>query len=349
MDQGAPSEKHILVIRMSAMGDVAMTVPVLLAVLKRYPDIRITVLTKAFMAPIFSGLPRTQVVVAQVKDKHKGVAGLYRLFKELQRAKINAVADLHNVLRSNILIRFFKFSGVRVRQIDKGRVAKKALTRAKSKIFSPLKTTHERYADVFAQLGYPVQLSKADVLTKSDLNAQLAQRIGNAPKKWVGVAPFAAFSGKMYPLALMKEIVSDLTQYKGYKVMLFGGGKSEVAQLTKMAKVHEDCICMAGQLDFASELDLISNLDLMLAMDSGNAHLAALYGVPTLTLWGVTHPYAGFAPFGQPADNCITADREQYPLIPTSVYGNKFPEGYESVMETISPKRVVDRIQELLG
>ena len=58
-------------------------------------------------------------------------------------------------------------------------------------------------------------------------------------------------------------------------------------------------------------------------MDSGNGHLAAMYGIPVITVWGVTHPYAGFAPFLQPEENSITADREQFPLIPTSVYGNK--------------------------
>jgi ADP-heptose:LPS heptosyltransferase len=105
---------------------------------------------------------------------------------------------------------------------------------------------------------------------------------------------------------------------------------------------------MAGKLDLSEELQLISNLDAMLSMDSGNAHLAANYGIPVVTLWGVTHPYAGFYPFGQPMDNALLADRKKYPLIPTSVYGNKVPEGYENVMSTIKPQEVLDKLVEIL-
>ena len=101
------------------------------------------------------------------------------------------------------------------------------------------------------------------------------------------------------------------------------------------------------QLNFKEELQLISNLDLMLAMDSGNGHLAAIYGVPTITIWGITHPYAGFAPFGQPEENSLLADRTKFPFIPTSIYGNKMPDGYENAMETIHPDKILEKIIEL--
>ena len=87
----------------------------------------------------------------------------------------------------------------------------------------------------------------------------------------------------------------------------------------------------------------------MVSMDSGNGHLSAMFGIPTLTIWGITHPFAGFAPFGQDPKLSILADREQYPMIPTSVYGNKFPKGYERVMDTIHPQDVVNTIESLLG
>ncbi|MEX0362744.1 MAG: glycosyltransferase family 9 protein, partial [Allomuricauda sp.] len=94
---------HILVIRLSAMGDVAMTIPVLSAVLDAHPEVRFTVLTKKHFAPIFSQLDRVSVYHAEVKTKHKGLIGLWRLYKELSKFKFDAVADLHNVLRSRIL------------------------------------------------------------------------------------------------------------------------------------------------------------------------------------------------------------------------------------------------------
>ena len=116
----------------------------------------------------------------------------------------------------------------------------------------------------------------------------------------IGIAPFAAFQGKMYPLHLMQKVVSQLVSTEQYKIVLFGGGDKEVEVLTSWEKQFANCVNAAGKLSFSQELSLISNLNLMLAMDSGNAHLAAMYAVPTVTIWGVTHPYAGFAPFNQP-------------------------------------------------
>ncbi|WP_293297935.1 glycosyltransferase family 9 protein [Allomuricauda sp.] len=339
---------HILVIRLSAMGDVAMIVPVLRTFTEKYPQMRITVLTKKSFAPIFNGMGNVEVVAAEVKKQHKGLIGLWRLFKELRPLKVDAVADLHNVLRSRVLKKYFTLERVPVVQLDKGRRDKKALTRPKNKVFEQLKTTHQRYADVFAGLGFPIDLTKAKPLERIQLSEKVLGLVQQDTKKWIGIAPFAAHDGKMYPLDSTEEVIKQLNNTNKYKILLFGGGAKEVDVLEKVAGTYENALCMAGKLDLSEELQLISNLDAMLSMDSGNAHLAANYGIPVVTLWGVTHPYAGFYPFGQSMDNALLADRKKYPLIPTSVYGNKVPEGYENVMSTIKPQEVLDKLVEIL-
>ena len=341
--------KHLLVIRLSAMGDVAMTVPVLKSLTDKYPELQITVLTKEFFKPIFDGLDNVAVHLAEVSDKHKGIYGLWKLYLELRFLKIDAVADLHNVLRSNILKQFFRIDGIPFVQIDKGRNEKKALTAEKNKVFKPLKTTHQRYADVFHQLGYSFALSGNNYLPKKVLSPKILEIVGNNSRKWLGIAPFAAFSGKMYSLDQMGQVVKELNKTNQYKIFLFGGGPKEKQLLEMMETHHKDCFSTVGKLSFDEELALISNLDLMLSMDSGNAHLAAMFGIPTVTLWGVTHPYAGFYPYGQDIDNALLSDRESYPLIPTSIYGNKVPKGYENVMTSIDPKAVLRKVTLLLN
>ena len=84
-------------------------------------------------------------------------------------------------------------------------------------------------------------------------------------------------------------------------------------------------------------------------MDSGNSHNAAMLGVKVITVWGVTHPYAGFTPFNQPEDYALLADRKQFPLIPTSVYGNIFPEGYENAAGSVSVSDIISKVRDLLG
>lgn len=331
--------QHILVIRLSAMGDVAMTVPVLRAFTTQYPEVKITVLTRAFFKPFFRDLKNVHVYAADVKGKHKGFFGLFDLSKELRLLGIDAVADLHNVVRSNLL-KIFLWD-LKPVQIDKGRAEKKALV--KGKIFEPLKTTHQRYCDVFKKLGYPIKEASPQFPVRAELNYKTLNIVGKDTQNWIGIAPFAAHASKMYPLHLIEEVIKELSSR--HKILLFGG-KEETAYLKTLE--NETIISIAGQLSLDEELDVISNLDVMVSMDSGNAHLAAMMGIKVLTLWGVTHPYAGFYPFNQDAEQALLADRNKFPKIPTSIYGNKFPEGYDTCMETISPKEVIAKTEEII-
>ncbi len=338
---------HILVIRLSAMGDVAMTIPVLRILRATYPDLQITVLTKQFFAPIFESIENVRVVHAAVQEQHKGVLGLHRLYKELRVLGITQVADLHNVLRSKVLNTFFKYYGTKVAKIDKGRAAKKALTRATKKILKPLKTTHQRYADVFEALGYPIDFSAQVPIVKQTLTPKVLELTKRSAKKWIGIAPFAQYESKTYPLPLMINVIEQLDRQERFEIFLFGGGATEIEALEAIAVKCPSVQNIAGKLSFAEELMIIANLDGMLSMDSGNGHLAAMYGIPTITLWGVTHPFAGFVPFGQPMERSLLPNLEIYDQIPTSIYGNKVPSGYEKVMETIKPDEVVEAINRL--
>jgi len=331
--------KHILVIRLSAMGDVAMTVPVLRAFTAQYPEIKITVLTRGFYKPFFRDLENVSVFEADLKNKHSGFFGLLDLSKELRLLGIDAVADLHNVLRTKILKVFLL--DLKPIQIDKGRAEKKALV--KGEIFEQLKTTHQRYKDVFEKLGVPIVEAPPQFPERSMLSSNIRDMVGNAIKKWIGIAPFAAHKSKMYPLPLMAEVVKTLSQE--YTVLLFGG-KEDAKYLNTLqgSEVH----VIAGKLSLDEELDVISNLDVMLSMDSGNAHMAAMMGIKVVTLWGVTHPYAGFYPFHQDLDFALLADRSKFPKIPTSIYGNKFPDGYENSMATIRPEEVVEKVKQVI-
>ena len=123
--------------------------------------------------------------------------------------------------------------------------------------------------------------------------------------------------------------------------------KKEANILNEVETTFENVINVAGKLTLTEELDLISNLHLMLSMDSGNAHLAAMLGVKVVTIWGVTHPFAGFTPFNQPEEYALLSDRNQYPKIPTSVYGNKYPEIYKEASRSISPETIVEKVKSL--
>jgi len=340
--------KNILVIRLSAMGDVAMTVPLLRALVAQYPQVKVTILSKAFFKPFFDDIDRVTFFAADVNGKHKGFFGLLKLYRELKAFHIDAVADLHNVLRSKIITKLFALSGKSTATTDKARDEKKALIRAVNKIFRQLTPIVRRHLKTFEKLGYSIDLNHPVFPEQKPLLPEVLAVTGNKTGKWIGIAPFAQHQGKVYPQDLMQDVINLLADKTDYTLFLFGGGAAETSQLEKFAEGHANVIVTAGKLKLQQELNLISHLDVMLSMDSGNAHIAAMLGVKVVTLWGATHPYAGFAPFNQPEDYTLTSDKEKYPLLPTSIYGNKIVEGYEDVMRTIEPKTVSNKVNEVL-
>ena len=141
---------------MSAMGDVAMTVPVIRAFTEQNPSVKITIVSRPFFKPFFDEIPNVDFFAVDVKERHKGFLGLLKLYSDLKKLNIDAVADLHNVLRSQIIRTLFALSGKKVAFTDKGRADKSALTRPENKTFEPVKTMVQRHVDTFKKLGFSV-------------------------------------------------------------------------------------------------------------------------------------------------------------------------------------------------
>lgn len=332
------------------MGDVAMTVPVIRAFVAQHPNVKITVVSRAFFAPLFDGMENVNFFAVDLKHRHKGFLGLLRLYSDLKQQNIDAVADLHNVLRSKIIRNLFALSGKKVAFTDKGRSEKKALTEPENKVFKPLKPMTERHVDTFKQLGFSVDLSSPTFPPKAVLSESILKITGEKNHhNWIGIAPFAQYQSKVYPFDLMQQVIDELASDSKNKIFLFGGGDKETQLLHSFSQGKNNVTIASESLPFQEEIQLISNLDLMLSMDSGNAHIAAMLGINVVTLWGATHPYAGFAPFHQPAENALVSDREQFPKLPTSIYGNKKVVGYEDAMRSISIQTIIEKINTFLA
>lgn len=315
---------RILVTRLSAMGDVALLLPVLKVFIEKYPEHEIIVLSRGFLKPLFAPLP-VKFYTADVYGKHKGAPGLFRLFQELKSVfKPDVMLDTHSVLRTRLLGNFFKFSGIPVYRIDKGRTEKKALTVKKGKVFKPLEHTAQRYASVFAAAGFPFDfdINHPPLLSYQNPTAKqfLAEAVENQ-KRVIGIAPFATHKGKMWPAAKMKALIERLAK-EDFEILLFGG-PADADALSVWAYELPNSLNVAGRFDLYTELAIIQKLSLFIGMDSSNMHFAALVGTPVLSIWGATHPYAGFAPLGQPQENQIQIAQEKLSCRPCSVYGNK--------------------------
>ena len=339
----------ILLIRFSALGDVAMTVPIVYALATRYPEMEITVLSKPFFAPLFERLPENvRFFKADLAKKYKGVKGLTNLLRELKAMHFDYVGDLHNVLRTKYLRFFLCLFGCKVAVINKDRVKKKQLVRRENKIFEPLKTSFERYKDVLLNLGFVLDDSFVSLYDKGEKlpSKVIAITSEKLIDTWIGVAPFAKHRGKIYPLPLMEQVIDYFSKKNGTKVFLFGGGLHEAEVFDAWVKKYPNVLSLAGKINLSDELVLINQMDIMLSMDSANMHLASLVNSSVVSIWGATHPYAGFMGWKQSLNNSLQVDLA---CRPCSVFGQKpcFRRDY-ACLNGISPKEVIDKVESLL-
>ena len=347
-------KEHILVIRFSALGDVAMAVPVVWVLATQYPDIRITVLSRGFARPLFADLaPNVNFMEADLKHEYHGVRGLNALYRRLVAKQFTKVADLHDVLRSEYLRMRFNVGRYRVEHIRKHRKQRRQLTNPKNRVRQPLPSSFNSYAEVFARLGYPIDISSFhSIFPKEGGNLNmLPAAVG--PKKnfeqWIGIAPFAAHPGKVYPPALMEQVISQLLQkYPKARIFLFGRGKDENMYFKRWTELYPQCLFVGQHCEtMYQELILMSHLDVMLSMDSANMHLASLTGIPVVSVWGATHPMAGFLGYNQKEENIIQSDLD---CRPCSIFGNKkCRRGDYACLQNIPLERIVDRITTLIN
>jgi ADP-heptose:LPS heptosyltransferase len=338
---------RLLVIRTSAMGDVALTTPVLTGMRKQYPDVEIVLLTRQPFKPFFSSIQGLNLFLPDLKLRHKGFSGLVRLFKDINRqSEIDYVIDLHDVLRSKILRFFFRLTGVPVAVIDKGRSEKRRLISGKKKF--RLKHSVERYCDVFAKAGFPVTPEKGQSIFSSEEDLRKTDSIiNNQVLLNIGVAPYAKHKLKMWPEENMIRLLTLIADKKKATFWLFGGKEESERMSVFQSKVHGS-VNMIGKLTLDEELALMSRLDVMIAMDSSNMHMAALVGTKVISIWGGTDPLSGFGAWGQPEDFSILIPVDELICRPCTVYGKgECKRGDFACMNWLTPEIVFKKIEGL--
>ncbi len=346
--------RTVLVARFSAIGDVAMTIPVLYSACRCYSDVRFVMITRPGMASMFVRAPQNLTVRGvDLGGEYAGVAGICRLCRHLvAEYRPDAFVDLHNVLRTKLMGFLMRLRGIPVSRLYKPRSKRRALTRKHNKVMLPLTSQRARYREAFFKMGLPLAEhfegglfgGRGQALAEEFADISPAKGAG---EKWIGIAPFAAHAGKVYPLEKMREVVRRLAGFAGVRVFLFGGGAGERQTLGRWADESECVQSLAvKRYGFGAELALMNHLDVMLSMDSANMHLAAIAGTPTVSIWGATHPYCGFKPWRQTDDDMIQLP---VPCRPCSVFGDKpCATGDYLCLNAITPELIVKKIESKL-
>lgn len=331
--------RHLLVVRTSALGDVAMLPHALRALREAYPELRITVATPPRLQPLFAGLD-VEFLDVEPRGPHRSLRSMWRLAAEARSRGVDAVADVHDVLRSQALSLSMRLHGVPVARIRKGRAEKRRFIRCGGRGMEPLRPTVLRYCDVFRSLGFELDDPRP---------AERVRRVHSFGEKqgtWIGFAPFSAHAGKTYPEAQSRELVRLLSA-RYDRVFIHSGGGREADFAEELEGLYPNVTSLYGRVRLTGELDLISDLDCLVSMDSLAMHLGALVGTPVVSVWGATHPGLGFLGYGCPPEGIVQAE---LPCRPCSVFGKKpCRYGDYRCLKALAPERIVACVERLIG
>lgn len=344
--------EHLLIMRFTALGEIAMLVPVVSSLAQQYPELRITVLSNPFARSLFDGLAHNVgFMAADLNGEYHGVKGLNALYRRLVAKNFTAIADMQSILRSQYLRMRFNISSYRVEHLDNHRQDRRKLVATKDKCLRQLPSLFDDYIDVLARLGYNVRLDFQSLFPPTGGNLRLvSDRIGEKKmfQQWIGIAPFAAHKGKIYPVEKMEMVIAEIIRrHPSCRIMLFGGGQNEMEVLNDWCNRYKNCLNVSALLgSLQQEMIVMSQLDTMVSMDSANMHLASICGTRVVSIWGATHPYAGFMGWNQSTDDAVQID---LPCRPCSIYGNRpCMRGDYACLNNIDPITIADRVEVAL-
>ena len=289
-----------LIIRLATLGNVAMTVPLVASLSRRYPNDRFIIASKKKLGAMFASMPN---VVFWEVDNHLDWRGTWRLWRVL-RHEADAVIDLQDVLRTRVFDLFMCLSGKPVTRVHYGRIRKHLIT-----VWGvgrrTLPTEFERYEDAFRRAGLQTDRDFKALKVNRPAAKAVQERFGEKEGRWIGLAPFAKSKSNMLPYRVTKEVIERLTEDPQTRIYLFGAGKVECEMLRQWSSVFPRTISVAGELKLEEELELMRMLDVMICMDSANQHLSSLVGLRAISVWCATHPLIGFQGWKQHNEDIV--------------------------------------------
>ena len=317
-----------------------MTVPVISILRSTHPEIKITLLTTKFFSTLYNQIP--EINFLYFESKHKTLQGLFGLSRKINKINPDFIIDLHDVLRTKILRLFLinKFGHTAV--VNKGRKEKKLLIRGiKSE---PLKLMHRRYAETFEALNIKINIDDFSYYKKIKITNH--NYAFSSKDKLIGIAPFARHQCKEYSLNNIINFVDSLD--KSWQILIFGAPGIEEQKIIKLCNNKSNRHVISSNYNLEQQMAIMSNLDVMISMDSANGHIASLFGIDVITIWGATHPNSGYGPLNQPKENSIVPDLNKFPDLPVTIYGSNCPPHYVEAINTIKCERILERLNKII-
>ncbi|MDZ7344136.1 MAG: lipopolysaccharide heptosyltransferase II [candidate division KSB1 bacterium] len=366
---GKPPQR-ILIIRLSAIGDILLTTPLLRALRNRFPHTRLDFVVKSDFAELLHYHPAiTQLYKV---DPHAGWSALRALGRQLRKQRYELVFDIHNNFRSRYLTA--AACPQRVLRYRKHVFRRWMLVRTKINWMKTVPPVSRRYLDTALPLGIgaeqPQEASPLELFWREqeerEATTTLTTHGWEPDMPLIALAPGAGYFTKRWPAAYFGQFAAALAQLGNQLVLLGGPQEAEVAkevektmkEVERSARQHNGVfeknrvsnvgglINLVGKLSLLAAAAVIKRCRLLITNDSGPMHIAEAVGTPLVAIFGSTVREFGFFP--QNATSHVV-EHEGLSCRPCSHLGHdRCPRGHFRCMREILPETVLAIAQQLL-
>ena len=335
---------HILVIRLSSLGDILLTTPVLRALHEHFPAAHIDVLTKAAYQDVLCANPCVHRLWLWEPQQ-----GLREMLGRLRQIRYDVVVDLQRTLRSRLL-----YHGLLARcklTYAKHTIRRALLVHCGWNTLRAMTPVPERYVAPLRRLGLTTPLPPLEMhLTapsREAMHAYLRQELPeHGARPLLAVAPGARWSTKRWPVERFAAVAQELAQAQQAAVVVLGSAEDQRLAQELCQRLTVPALDSTGKLSLMHTAALLQQCHLLLSNDSGLMHMATALRVPVVAIFGPTVQEFGFYPF-QARAQVVRAD---VACRPCSTKGSaRCPRGHHQCMQQVTVAQVGAAAQTLWG
>lgn len=317
--------KKILIIRLSSLGDILLTTPLVSEIKSNYPQIMIDFLMKPQFADVYKFNPHINNLIFYESSKS--------LRNLISKNNYDLIIDLQRNLRTKLLLSFLR---IRVVKIRKPLLKKFLLVKFKKNYFKEIIPIPELYAD-----SLNIKLSVDRSLELFDENGKIENiSRGNI----IGFCPGSKHFTKTWPKEYFIEL-GNMLSLRGFEIYLLGGA-TEKDTCKILSKSIKNAYDLSNKNDLLKTAGLMRNCKLVVTNDSALMHVASAIKIPIVAIFGSSVKEFGFAPFNVKHE---IMENKNLRCRPCSHVGrDACPKKHFKCMKEIKPEMVYDKINSLI-
>jgi lipopolysaccharide heptosyltransferase II len=330
--------RKILVVRLSSIGDIILTTPLLRSLKTAYPEARITFLIKKQFAELLAVSPYIDELI--LFDTKEGMAGLKRIKHQLRDQRFDLYLDIHKNWRS----RYLRI-GLRARKITSYRkliFRRTLLVWFKINLYRKTKPVYQRYFDAVRDLGIAYDGLGTEIHVPAEKTEKVRNMLSgsgylfNTPL--VILCPSATYFNKRWKPEGFVETARYLMRERSAFIVVHGGREDIVLCDQIVTAIGQLAVSLAGQLSLSESAALLGFATLVIANDSGLMHMAQSQKRPVIGIYGATTRELGYFPLEQNS-TVIETDLSCRPCTHNGF--NRCPKKHFRCMNDIPADRVI--------